>query len=579
MEDTKLHSLIEWGKQNGIQLPDGVEFIHVKNKGFCCMTTKEISNPIVNVPSNLIISKRYLDEVFPNYNENDSNSFLKVLVARMRYAGDDDEAIKKISEKFEPYIKALPSVVDSPLVWNPTEFKLLDSTNIGNSIREKLNIVFKEWFDTIQKVEGIDKTKILSQLSYHETIEELDYEEIYEKLILPIETSSDILWYSFPAFLWSHLIFTSRAFPEYIVNKTCKQNSVILLPVLDLLNHDYDSVVEWSSDNGDFQYKNMNTIPANTELTNNYGRKGNEELLSGYGFVIENNIYDSVALKIKLQDTLITKILKEEPMLQLPTISNYTWFAFDYSNGNESNNKEIANDLSEYKDGVLFFINKHTDASLNPLLNLFSYLSIHKGETWQDLRPQLEGLQNLRNALEHKVINMKDIEPSHSKYAIKTYRQYCSEIYKTSQLEILKSSISELKHIEKSWISESKNKLLTMKKVMKSDNKFIDDEIANLFPGKNQEEVVIESSFDFFVLWIISKLQNNSFIEKHKWIDEILKIEQCLPITEDARDFFSIILSNTPNVKLENVNIAMNFVESHSFTRISSDETMIVNNN
>ena len=76
----------------------------------------------------------------------------------------------------------------------------------------------------------------------------------------------------------------------------------VLFPGLDAANHDHDARVEWTYDPGRFSLTLAESgvgVEAGNEVLNNYGPKGNGELLLGYGFCIPNNPHDTVAMTLK----------------------------------------------------------------------------------------------------------------------------------------------------------------------------------------------------------------------------------------------------------------------------------------
>ena len=162
--------------------------------------------------------------------------------------------------------------------------------------------------------------------------------------------------------------FKSRSFPAYLIDKNNKQDSAMLLPVVDLLNHNSKSKVHWDVSDNYFKFSSESIVPGK-EIFNNYGLKGNEELLLAYGFCIENNLQDSVALKIKMPEEKIKAI--EEYGIKLPTIDDYT-------------NSVVANDApstaeTKHQDGVLFFINNENIPS--NLIETFQFLVQNEWET------------------------------------------------------------------------------------------------------------------------------------------------------------------------------------------------------
>jgi len=83
----------------------------------------------------------------------------------------------------------------------------------------------------------------------------------------------------------------------------------VLFPGMDASNHSHSAKVDWTFDPGRFSLACTEGVAAGQQIYNNYGPKGNDELLLGYGFCIPNNLFDTVMLTLKpppdeLQQTL-----------------------------------------------------------------------------------------------------------------------------------------------------------------------------------------------------------------------------------------------------------------------------------
>ncbi|KAK1814118.1 hypothetical protein LTR12_011476 [Friedmanniomyces endolithicus] len=73
----------------------------------------------------------------------------------------------------------------------------------------------------------------------------------------------------------------------------------VLFPLQDASNHSNDAHVDWAFDPGRFCISINDPVEAGGEVLNNYGWKGNDELLMGYGFCTPDNPYDTVMLTLK----------------------------------------------------------------------------------------------------------------------------------------------------------------------------------------------------------------------------------------------------------------------------------------
>ncbi|SJM83748.1 related to Ribosomal N-lysine methyltransferase 1 [Zygosaccharomyces bailii] len=569
-----ISALTDWAKDNGAEISPEIEFTEDAVKGICAVSTAELSNAKIKVPESIIISTQLASTYFP-VNPGDGNTWIKFLLCRLKFQEE---------LRFGPYIRNLPQTLNSPLVWNPREWQLLEGTNLGNSLKDKLYKIFTEWYEFVLKYSHIFASSPLSHdIDLYKRFDAVGPDELYVDVLQHAAKGDAQLWYSFSAFLWAHLILLSRAFPEYIIHPGCNEGSVILLPLLDLLNHDAYTKVQWYSTNNNFYYEKLETTGAGQELTNNYGPKGNEELLMGYGFVEECNEFDYVALKIRVPFETLEAILHSEDSIQLPSLDDYTTFAFERPQTQPA--KEKCNALF-YKDGVTYFINARDDKCLIPLLELFSYLSKAQTEKWSDLRPRLQGLQALRTALQSKLQQLSlfsDISDSKT-YSIDKYRRHCADIYRRGQHSVLKHSISSIKAVEKSLIKQCGDRLLNLKKIIKNDSRFTQDELPSLFKGEDQNRVSFEDTLEIIVLWVASKVKYDTFNSKHMWIGQqfhsFLKRSLSLEVTQDVKALYAELFpQNKAEISLDEVNLAYNFVLENSFTRSSSsNETILVRN-
>lgn len=319
------------------------------------------------------------------------------------------------------------------------------------------------------------------------------------------------------------------------------------------------------------------------EIFNNYGGKGNEELLSGYGFVLENNIFDTAALKINLPPDLLSK-LAEETNIRLPEVSDYTTSAFDFD-ANTQTKPDACNKDKKFEDGLLYLLSKENNLSLTWLLDLFTYLNLTSSESLSNLRPRLQGLQNLRMAIEQKLQNLQqDQEGGVQRYSVQQYRAFCAQIYKAGQKSILKHAINELKRLEKSWTVTHKADLLTVKKLMKADPDFLEQQLPMVLGIDKNSELSLDSYNNLFFLWILCKNTLGGCPEGLEWVmtsyKEYVKEqnESAPAISNEIQALHQAIFANTPTkITQWQLAVAMNFVPTISYTRLSKDEVILVN--
>ncbi|SCU93477.1 LANO_0E03972g1_1 [Lachancea nothofagi CBS 11611] len=583
MPPEKLKELLNWGYQHGVQHSKDVEFVQTPDKGISVVAKSEISNASFQVPIDIVIRRSLAEQLFQI--SSNHNTWLKFLVAKLKF--DSNATVvesQNLKTKFAPYIDALPREIDSPLVWNPMELNELGNTNLGSSLTLKLESIFLEWKSAVIHLEECNEDA-RQEIVFTQQLLTQDKSSIFTNLTSKVFSSElQFSWWSFPAFLWSHLIFLSRSFPEYVVNPDADPSSVILLPIVDLLNHDYNSKVEWKRVDDSFCVQKLETVMAGQEICNNYGGKGNEELLSGYGFVLESNIFDTAALKVRLSQAVLTQILRET-QIKLPNISDYTTSAFDFSAGRETVPVSGV-DISKYEDGVLYLLSQSNSLCLDWLLDMFAFIEKSATESYVNLRPRLQGLQNLRAALEAKLATFRLVpEESQKQYSISTYRAKTAQVYKSGQTKIVKHAINELKRLEKEWTTKYKRDMLTVKKLMRIDQTFLEVELPAFLQLDDNSDIALDSYNTLFYLWVLCKHANGDVTQELRWVmdlyDTFTEVHENEPDVIDKETKFlhqTIFTNDSEKLSLKQLALAVKFVNANSYTRLSKGEMILVRN-
>ncbi|KAJ3412607.1 hypothetical protein HDV05_000475 [Chytridiales sp. JEL 0842] len=210
------------------------------------------------------------------------------------------------------YLDSLPSKFNLPLEWPEEDVRdFLRGTNVEFIVKERRRLLE-------------DAAEIVNRACVEVGVKWSD--EDGTKL-------------EFEQLLWAYSAIASRAFPKPVNEMTAAKSleeekrgeggllngdgrvaELCLYPGLDMLNHQRGRKIEWNSvvrEGMSFitpvAYKKGET------LWNNYGPKGNENLLSNYGFVLDPNPedYHKVALNLNPADPLYDTRL--ETLQQLPS--------------------------------------------------------------------------------------------------------------------------------------------------------------------------------------------------------------------------------------------------------------------
>lgn len=466
--------LVAWATSNGALVSNKVAFKEVSQGNIGAFYSSKgsendaLKGNQIRLPLNLVITVENAIEAFGeefhaiSSTLTNTNSLLKLYLARERTS---EHLCKSF---FKPYLDLLPSStqIGSPLVWTADEKALLKGSNLGNSLKDNIRELAEEWWQIINLL-----PESLARPSEHFVNMKFYYEykfytddDLYNYLVKDLKIDN---WTSFSNYLWASLIIKSRAFPRYLLksfsDSEIKEHETMLLPLIDLLNHDPTAKVNWSvNKHTTTEYFDFKSDSASDgELFNNYGQKGNEELLLGYGFCLEHNAADSTALKIKVPLELLPDL--ELKGVKLPKLSDYTTSIVEGTSKTED-----SKDYKEYEEGLLFFIT--TSTLPENLILLFQWLVRTKWEDKLTLRMKLAGFNYLRQAIESKSDIVNAIKVPTSNYG----NSRNTAIYLKSQQKIFSSAVKMIKRKEKEALSDPEYKLhlLSLKNVYKKDIKF-----------------------------------------------------------------------------------------------------------
>lgn len=485
--------LVQWAEANGAQLSPGITAKSLGTGNIGVVADGSHPDVEISVPSKLVIHANLADSA--EYGDSPSLSRLKLYLAKER---------NNLSNFYRPYFAALPDfdAINLPLTWLAEHQLLLKGTNLGGSIKDHLTKLIEEWWQAVERLPAtVEKpaTHFMNQKFYYE-LKFYEADDMY-KYLHEYDVAN---WTSFPAYLWALLILKLRAFPAYLAREDLekygpvKANDVMLVPIIDLLNHSPSAKVDWVFDQGKFTFKT--TISIVGEVHNNYGMKGNEELLLGYGFVLENNQADTAAVKIKIPEVLVEELKLEG--VKLPTISDYTMSVVDTSKTTEETDEN--EETASPSDGTIFFLSQ---VLLPPALVLvFSILVRNRWDQPGLLRAKLMGLLSLTQALEAKLelINV----PEGDSDVETTVR-----IYAQSQKLIFKLALKHIKSETKQLFADHKSQLVTLKTVYKYDVK-LTNALLLAFGFTLLEDVYAHQFQDqMWLLWLVRCANRDAYVD------------------------------------------------------------------
>ncbi|KAI5777469.1 hypothetical protein EDC01DRAFT_778679 [Geopyxis carbonaria] len=269
--NTEAHEeMVAWAVENGGFMHSSLKFCGGPIGASVIATAKiPAGTPLVTCSRKLAITHAAAATRFPApFSAGvESHTLLCFFLCQQKLAGD--------LSFWAPYIDTLPNKFDTPLYFDDADKAFLDGCNMGEGDIEGRREAWQaEWKQGVEVLQGL------------------------------WEATEGYTW---ELFLWAATIFTSRCFPETLLDsvapsipgeKSAGETRQVLFPLVDSLNHKPLTKVTWRSSADKMTVVAESATKADHEVFNNYGPKSNEELLMGYGFAIKDNPTDSVALRM-----------------------------------------------------------------------------------------------------------------------------------------------------------------------------------------------------------------------------------------------------------------------------------------
>ncbi|EGX49564.1 hypothetical protein AOL_s00078g53 [Orbilia oligospora ATCC 24927] len=285
-EHQYLHELVEWVLQAGGHISEALELYKDEQNGFSARIRPGKNGNLASVGGPLTLVSCPTSLIFSLANPNPSLPALFLESPSLSIHAKacfhlSQHLLLKEQSQFWPYIRLLPKTFDTPLYFNDDEMERLAGTNLGaGDVLLRKQLWMEEWEAGKQFLEGVGAERARE--------------------------------YTWDLFLRAATIYTSRSFPSKLVGITMdssiEENTMlsddngfpVLIPLVDILNHKPNTKIIWEPTQTSFSLITPETISEGSQVFNNYGPKGNEELLMGYGFVIPENPGDSLAMKFTI---------------------------------------------------------------------------------------------------------------------------------------------------------------------------------------------------------------------------------------------------------------------------------------
>lgn len=274
--------------------------------------------------------------------------------------------------------------------------------------------------------------------------------------------------YSWELFRWAATIFGSRSFTSEVLTDTEPADQVrmegrngvrkseheflkplfverfaVLLPLLDILNHQPVAQVEWQARCSFVGMQVLSSFSSSEELCNNYGPRDNEGLLLSYGFTIQHNPFDHVSIALKpppAGSPLATA--RKEWKLDLRSTLEYRSYIFDMSHPRASPGSATCLESTIFSYDLLdaLSILKGNDRELQTMYlmqqSLMS-LALAKPHQFDDFRNLLSVLSQLYLDCKARAERLRTTYPLSSPQNTK---QKHAKVYRDRQLSIVESA-------------------------------------------------------------------------------------------------------------------------------------------
>ncbi|TID14751.1 SET domain-containing protein [Venturia nashicola] len=339
----------------------------------------------------------------------------KIPTAAVSYFFLAEQRLKSAESFWAPYIDSLPaeSEMQTPLWFDEEDLKWLNGTTLRAHT-------------TDPSKSGLEMRRGMWKDQWQQGLEVLKND------------GEDVDKFSWELYLWAATIFTSRSFTSSIMMPNELDSFALLYPLVDSFNHQFGSKVIWDMSNGNFALNITQPAKKGDEIFNNYAPKGNEELLTGYGFCMENNPCDVVAIRIGKPPESVHEALRA----QFPTrFSSLDWSPDEATFFLRGSN-HYTGGYDECVMPCLRGLPPEMYAAIRAILT-FSYKAYIEGGEMTEADLDEASLQAIHDRLSEKrnAIIMWNSQLPHQP---QNQKQAQAKIYREGQLSILEEILKEL---------------------------------------------------------------------------------------------------------------------------------------
>jgi hypothetical protein len=309
-----IQNLLSWADASGTSLHQNVEIYQDQLTGLSFKAKERIDPETKLVDCSPELSLSCLNAFnypnFPRHGEALPLEFLYGLMQMPHVIGNFfliQQYLMGPKSFWWPYIRLLPQPdgpSDLPMLWPEEDRIFLEESNAQTALKLQRDRWEDEWKHAIAIPVGQDGGKSWNWKEYTITL-----------------------------YLWAATIFGSRSFgsrgavAEILVSgqpwllKSARQNNfAVLLPVLDIGNHNGRENLKWVAElkSGRIVLSNRDAIAQNCQIYNHYGNKFNSELLVSYGFILVESSLANDAVNIQLKPPPEALLLRKSQTSYVP---------------------------------------------------------------------------------------------------------------------------------------------------------------------------------------------------------------------------------------------------------------------
>ena len=305
--------LLSWAKSKGAQPMDVFSLREDEETGMRGVYTKralEADSIVCEVPRKLALEVTTaktkcpvdgLDQEF--WNKCDWWGKLACLLLAELQKGD--------SSPLKAYLDALPEAIPTPLHWTPEQLEMLQYRPLVDEV-DKQREVWHGLYDRYCSASSarplptreafVHAIECVRSRTFSGPYEGSNWETRIKQyglvLVLAVGYVLGGFGEAYQAFNGALVVFLTILFRDLLVQRNPRSIRYVLCPVLDMFNHrsDVESDPSYEYFRNTFTLTLSKPVAENQEVCINYGKRGNDELMQYYGFVVPDNRHDSYTL-------------------------------------------------------------------------------------------------------------------------------------------------------------------------------------------------------------------------------------------------------------------------------------------